>query len=84
MKTVTATVHTRLLNPPEGAVARFSVRRELQFADDEHVTVDTVITRLGIVRGQVGIILIGGRPGRDSETLDDGADIGLYPVFGGG
>ena len=84
MAIVIAMVYASLLEDPARGAPAFSTRRELNFGDDEIITVKTVISRLGIPRGQVGIALVAGKPVNDSEPLKDGAEVSLYPLFGGG
>jgi hypothetical protein len=80
---LTVVAHAGLLGPSAGAKAQFSERRDLEFASAE-VTVVQVLQKVGIDRGSVGVMLVKGEPAGDEDTLANGAQLDLYPFFGGG
>ena len=82
-KEITAKTHANLLFSGPGGQTGFSQERRLRF-DAEVVTVADVIAALGIDPGQVGVIKVGERLVAKDTVLEDGAQVDLFPFFGGG
>ncbi len=80
---LTLVAHAGLLGPPAEAKTRFSERRHLEFESTE-VSVATVLEQVGLDRDAVGVMLVEGEPVGIDDLLADGAQLDLYPFFGGG
>jgi len=80
---LTLVAHAGLLGPPAEAKARFSERRHLEFEPTE-VSVAAVLEQVGLDRDAVGVMLVEGEPVGIDDLLADGAQLDLYPFFGGG
>lgn len=48
------------------------------------LTVKSIILRNEIKAGQVGLVLIEGKPGKLESEINDDSTIEIYPIFGGG
>jgi hypothetical protein len=80
---LTLVAHAGLLGPPAEAEAQFSERRHLEFESAE-VSVAMVLEQAGLDRDAVGVMLVAGEPVGIDDLLADGAQLDLYPFFGGG
>jgi len=80
---VTVVAHAGLLPLASGEEPAFTVRREVTL-EPAGATVAAAIAGAGISRGEVGVVTVGGSLVEDTYPLGDGAQVHLYPHFGGG
>lgn len=73
----------------EATVKLFATLREgrgkiLNYKKDHSFTVEEIITELKIDKKDVAILLVNGRDGKLSQTLEEGDTISIFPPIGGG
>jgi hypothetical protein len=83
MLTVCVLAHAALLSPGPGEERRHTLQRVVRLPADK-ATVAEALAKAGISRGFVGVMSIGGTLVDDSYCLEDGAELDVYPFFGGG
>jgi molybdopterin converting factor small subunit len=60
---------------------RFDVAR---FERPDGATVGEVVDGLGILRHEIGVVLVGGRHTDLAQALADGETVSIFPLVGGG
>jgi hypothetical protein len=81
--TVTVVAHAGLASAECRGRPTFVVRRDVRL-DADRATAGAAISGAGINRGEVGTITVGGVLADDSYPLSEGAEVHVYPFFGGG
>lgn len=59
-------------------------RGQLSVTLEDNATVGDLLEMLGLLQGEVGLMLINGELADDMRRLPPGATVRLYPIFGGG